>query len=308
MRAGTTTAARRKEMAKELKLRVGDETATFVLFEDKAPKSCKALVESLPLKSTAIIAKVAGLELMIRAPYFLDSGGENEITAQEPGNICYVPGAQNVCVFCEDLPGLGPCSWIGKITENLEGIQREARKCKEQQGAEVEIYEEGKPYRARKPAPPGSTFTEKLRGIRERMWSEKPRDISEALDKSKGYTDSWGASFFPTLYAWEETVASRNTFLTLRTVLLESGSDLNTVKSMARHLLDLYISYFRMTNMRHTTDLLREASAQVENLVCREALQELLEELIRYVGRLHYWIEPLMPWGRIIDTFESAVR
>ena len=147
-------------MAKELKLRVGNETATFVLFEDKAPKSCKALVESLPLKSTAIIAKVAGLELMIRAPYFLDSGGENEITAQEPGNVCYVPGAQNVCVFCEKLPGLGPCSWIGKITENLEGIQREARKCRERQGTRVEIYEEGKPYTAAEPEAPGKSLTE----------------------------------------------------------------------------------------------------------------------------------------------------
>jgi hypothetical protein len=293
-------------MAKELKLRVGNETATLILFEDKAPKSCKRLIESLPLKSTAIIAKVAGLELMIRVPYFLDTGGENEITAQEPGNVCFVPGAQNVCVFCEDLPGLGPCSWIGKITENLEGIQREARKCKQQQGAEVELYEEGKPCGSPKAGAIGKTLTEKLRAIRERMWSEKPREIAEALDKSKGYTDSWDSSFFPTLYAWEETVASRNTFLTLRTVLLEPGTDLNTVRRITKNLLDLYVSYFRMTNMQNTTELLRQASAEVDKLTSKEELRELLEELIRYLGRLHYWIEPIMPWGRIIQTFESA--
>ena len=292
-------------MAKELKLRVGDETATLQLFEEKAPNSCRKLVESLPLKSTAIIAKVAGLELMIRVPYFVDTGGENEITAQEPGNVCFVPGAQNVCVFCEDLPGLGPCSWIGKITENLEGVQREARKCKEQQGAEVEIYEEGKPDTSPKAATPGNTLTEKLRTIREQIWIEKPREIAEALDKSRGYTDSWGASFFPTLYAWEETVASRNTFLTLRTVLMESGTDLNTVKRFAKNLLDLYVSYFRMTNLQDTTELLRQASEEVEVLSSREQVQELLEELIRYLGRLHYWIEPIMPWGRIIQAFES---
>jgi len=35
-------------------------------------------------------------------------------------------------------------------------------------------------------------------------------------------------------------------------------------------------------------------------------LQELLEELIRYVGRLYYRIRPMMFWGRIIRTFESA--
>ena len=293
-------------MLRELKLRVGDEVATVVLFEDKAPKSCKRLVESLPLKSTAIIAKVAGLEIMIRVPYFLDTGGENEITAQEAGNVCFVPGAQNVCVFCDQLPGLGPCSWIGKITENLEGIQREARKCKQQQGAAVDIYEAERPDNPPKSGVPGKTLTEKLRAVREWMWTEKPREIAGALDKSKGYTDSWGSSFFPTLYAWEETVASRNTFLTLRTVLLESGTDLNTVKRIAKHLLDLYVSYFRMTNMRDTTELFREVSGEVEKLSSKGELQELLEELIRYVGRLHYWIEPLMPWGEIVRTFESA--
>lgn len=293
-------------MAKELKLRVGDEVAAFTLFEDKAPKSCRGLIESLPLGSSAIIAKVAGLEIMIRVPFFLDSGGENEITAQEAGNVCFVPGAQNVCVFCEDLPGLGPCSWIGKITDNLEGIQREARKCRQQQGAKVEIYEEGRPYAPAKPAAAGRTLIDRLREARERIWNEKPREIAEALDKSKGYTDSWGSSFFPTLYAWEETVASRNTFLTLRTVLLEPGGDLNTVRRIAGNLLDLYVSYFRMTNMRDTTELLRQASEEVERLSSRGELQALLEELIRYLGRLHYWIEPIMPWGRIIRTFEAA--
>jgi hypothetical protein len=61
-----------------------------------------------------------------------------------------------------------------------------------------------------------------------------------------------------------------------------------------------------MTNMRDTTELLRQASAEVQKLSSKEELRELLEELIRYVGRLHYWIEPIMPWGRIIQTFESA--
>jgi hypothetical protein len=127
-------------MAKELKIRIGEETGAFELFEDKAPKTCKIILENLPIESPAIIAKVAGLELMLRAPFFVDSGGENETTVQKPGNVCYVPGSQNVCIFCEDLPGLGPCSLIGTITKNLEGIIKEARKCKEKQGAYAKIY------------------------------------------------------------------------------------------------------------------------------------------------------------------------
>lgn len=152
----------------------------------------------------------------------------------------------------------------------------------------------------------GQSFVDKLRAVRQEMWTNKPREIAEALDKSKGYTDSWDSSFFPTLYAWEETVASRNAFLTLRSVLLEPDTDLKTVKRMAKKLLDLYVSYFRMTNLRDTTEMLRQSSAEVEKQNSKAELQELLEELIRYVGRLHYWIEPLMPWGEIIRSFESA--
>jgi hypothetical protein len=98
------------------------------------------LLESLPLRSAAIGAKVAGLELTMRAPFFVETAGENEVTAQQAGTVCCAASSQNVCVFCEDLPGLGPCSLIAKITRNREGIQREAIKCKRQQGAEMEIY------------------------------------------------------------------------------------------------------------------------------------------------------------------------
>jgi len=88
--------------------------------------------------------------------------------------------------------------------------------------------------------------------------------------------------------------------------MLEANADLNTLKLLTRNLLDLYASYFKMTNMRDTTKLLLEASQEVEKLTSKTELQDLLEELIRYSGRLHYWIEPMMPWEDIIRTFESA--
>ena len=77
---------------------------------------------------------------MMRVPFLYDGEGENETQAQGAGNICYWPFSQNICIFCEDVPGLGPVSVIGKISENLEGIQREARKCREKQGAPMSIY------------------------------------------------------------------------------------------------------------------------------------------------------------------------
>ena len=129
-------------MAKELKLRIGDEEGIITLYEDKAPVACSKILESLPLKSHAIIAKVAGLELMMRVPFFLDTYPEYLVEPQEAGNVCLWDFSQNICIFCEDLPALGPGNLVGKITGNLEGIQREARRCRDEaQGAEMELTE-----------------------------------------------------------------------------------------------------------------------------------------------------------------------
>lgn len=61
-----------------------------------------------------------------------------------------------------------------------------------------------------------------------------------------------------------------------------------------------------MTNLQDTTKLLREAADEVLKLDSKDELIEFLEELIRYSGRMHYWIEPMMPWEPIIQVFESA--
>ena len=153
-----------------------------------------------------------------------------------------------------------------------------------------------------------SDFIQKLRKLREHIWTNEPQEIKDVLNNKKGYTDTWGSSFFPTLYAWEETVAARNSFLTLRRTLLQSDADLEILKALTKNFIEVYISYLYMTNLQDTTALLREAAEEVLKLSSKAELQDLLEELVRYSGRIHYWIEPLMPWGKIIEAFEAAHR
>ena len=111
-------------MARELVLRIGEQEGILTLYDDKAPVACNKIIESLPLKSHAIIAKVAGLELMMRVPFFLDTYPENLVEPQEAGNVCLWDFSQNICIFCEDLPALGPGNLVGKITGNLAGIRQ----------------------------------------------------------------------------------------------------------------------------------------------------------------------------------------
>jgi hypothetical protein len=147
---------------------------------------------------------------------------------------------------------------------------------------------------------------EKARTIRQNTWAKEPEDITRMLDTSKGYTDTWDSSFFPTLFAWEETIASRNVLFVIRKTLLEGGIDLRTVKRLTHELLKMYIPFLRWANLPETEGLFQEISDHVMSIDSSKELVTLLEDLILYVGRLNYWIEPLMPWNELIKTFDSA--
>ena len=126
-------------MTKVLNIRVGDEVAKMVLLEDKAPETCKKILTSLPLKGNLIHAKIAGREFFFKAPFFCDP--ENQVKAQDAGNIGYYDGANSICIFYGAEPGIGAVNLFAKITENLEGIRKEGEKGWRKQGAEIEVYE-----------------------------------------------------------------------------------------------------------------------------------------------------------------------
>ena len=126
-------------MAKELRMRVGAEIAKIALLEDEAPETCKKVLASLPLKGNLIHAKIAGKEFFFKAPFFCDP--ENQVQAQQAGNIGYYDGANSICVFYEAEPGIGTVNLFARIIENLSGIQKEGDRGWKKQGAEIEIYE-----------------------------------------------------------------------------------------------------------------------------------------------------------------------
>ncbi len=124
-------------MDTRIRMRVENEEAVITLYREQAPTMCRKILSVLPLKTILLHAKFAGPEIMLRAPLFCD--GENMTTKQDAGNVCYNDSSQTICIFYEDVPGMGPCTLFGKITENIEGIQRAGRKGWKRQGALVEF-------------------------------------------------------------------------------------------------------------------------------------------------------------------------
>jgi hypothetical protein len=151
-----------------------------------------------------------------------------------------------------------------------------------------------------------SELVQKVLAIREKTWAQEPEDVKNLLDPTKGYTDTWDSCFFPTLYAWEETVASRNVFYVIRQTLMQDDVDFKTVRRLAQNLTAMYVPFIKWANMPEAEKLFQEAAAQMDTIATSEELIQLLEELICYTARLNYWIEPHMPWTEMIGAFNAA--
>lgn len=146
----------------------------------------------------------------------------------------------------------------------------------------------------------------RVRVIREKTWDREPEDVRQLLDPSVGFTDTWKSTFFPTLYAWEETIATRNVFFVLRESIRAGGLDLATVKRLTANLVAMYVPFVKWANLSETAELFQTVAAEVPQLADEAELMALLEELVMYIGRLHYWLEPLMPWNEMVDAFNRA--
>ena len=126
-------------LTQQIEIIVGNEKAVAVLLEKDAPRTCKAVLNALPLTGGLVHAKFAGGEFFFATPIFEEL--ENPVRKQNPGNICYWPVRQSICIFYKELPGVGEVSLFARIVKNLEGIQREGQKGWIKQGAPIKIAE-----------------------------------------------------------------------------------------------------------------------------------------------------------------------
>src|SRR5436189_1875843 len=97
------------------------QTVEIELFDDLAPKTCQKIWESLPVQGVLNHVKIAGDEVMVKIPYFVDEL-ENPVIPQEAGNVCTFEPRQTICFFYDSVPGIGPANLFGKITNGLDSL------------------------------------------------------------------------------------------------------------------------------------------------------------------------------------------
>jgi len=121
---------------KHIEIVLGSAKAEAELLEE-CPKISQAIWDALPLKGPVNHAKISNEELMYMIPLILMP--ENEVTETPPGTLAYWPTRQVLCIFYGKAVPAAPVSKFGRVTKNLEDLQREARKVWKRQGAVLEI-------------------------------------------------------------------------------------------------------------------------------------------------------------------------
>jgi hypothetical protein len=124
-------------MRKEITILLGDEECTAELLRDLAPKTCRVIEDALPLTGVLSHAKLVDREVFFQVPFFIDESENMKLS--EKGDLAYWNARQTVCIFFDDMVPLGPITTFGRITGNLEGLQREAAEVWEEPGKRIII-------------------------------------------------------------------------------------------------------------------------------------------------------------------------
>ncbi len=124
-------------MLQAISIRIGNETCTAELLTNLAPKTCRIIEAALPLTGVLSHAKLVDREVFFQVPFFIDE--PENLRPSEKGDLAYWNARQTLCIFFDDMVPLGPVTTFGRVTGNLEGLQREAAEVWEKAGKRITI-------------------------------------------------------------------------------------------------------------------------------------------------------------------------
>ncbi len=282
-------------MDREIVIRIGKEECTAELLIEEAPRTCERIRAALPLTGLLSHAKLVDREVFFQVPFFIDE--MENLKRSEKGDLAFWNARQTLCIFFDDMVPLGPVSTFGRVTGNLEGLQRESAEVWGTPGKRITI--EARARCAMQAA------LERIRAARQAIWLEPPADIARLRTK-KGSRNQ-GAS--AVLYAAMK-LGQLVTFLNhVRGVARQGGVELGTMKAVTGPLLESYAGmYGGFYQMTDAAELVREAHAALGEAVSLESYAELTGELSLYLGRLDYWVDLLIPWARFGEVYEETLR
>lgn len=121
-----------------MRLLLGTEVGLAELFSSPAPKTVQAVWAALPIEGTVNHAMFSGEEITFPT-YGLLWERENQRYDTRPGDLGYFVEGPAICIYYGSLRVISPGNIFGRITENLEGIQRVSRASWKESGIQIRL-------------------------------------------------------------------------------------------------------------------------------------------------------------------------
>ena len=131
-----------------LKITIGEYVFKARLHTDKAPETCRMLIEKMPIKGKAIQARWSGEAAWLEMnPYVIEAPQENATSYPGPGQLLYYPGGVSEkeilipygsAIFASKF-GLLPGNHFATIVEGNESLELMGEKVFREGAQEISI-------------------------------------------------------------------------------------------------------------------------------------------------------------------------
>lgn len=280
----------------------GAQSWSLTCNPEAAPRTSSALLANLPQTLQLHTPKIAGSHIYWHAPFVEDVENEAHVLDAKPGAFIYWPVRQFLEITFAPLQAeTAAVTVLGQLDGPVDGIVALGQALRENQGrtrfdGRLSLLSQGG-YR---PLPqPASSVPADIVADRRALWENQPDDLQAAI-LSRGIMHPAG----PVLMAESEARVLHEILWWARARI--GREDEAVLRKMAALALDK--AAVRLKDFCHLDQsaglLYRLAAAMADN---QAPIRDLLEEAILVAGRLAAWIDLLIPWNDLNESFRAVL-
>lgn len=294
----------REKLGRRIEVMLGGERGIVEMLEDKAPRTCEHVWQHLPVESFCIHAKFAGSELIVMAPYYLDTDENTQESVM--GDVAYYPGRQTLCMWYGPAAALGKAPTFGRIVEGIDALARAGarilregslpavvRRLDGEAKSSVMLPQEPEPEQAQV-----RSYIAYLKRFLNYEWDREPEDMVRARQHQRPAMGNIPCL----LYANFDLFWAGENLEVCRGLAKDGAIPLQHVNKMAGRLLRRTAGRLRLLSKWSFTDT-PAVIEDVANFLCDEGVSnerdfvKLIEQTILAIGRMANWTDRAIPWS-----------
>lgn len=146
-------------------------------------------------------------------------------------------------------------------------------------------------------------YIQELSAYLDTLWIDVPSDIEELRKRNR--VD--GLNYGVVTLAYCDMEAADATLYQLICMVIEKKGDLETIKTMAKHVINWNAGGMASSyDMAKGSALLSDAITHIDACQDFDTLETLLRLLHRFFIHMTYWIDLILPWAELSRVYDES--